>query len=667
MVQQGKQHIHWNDLEWEQFATLLAHDHPRMGLETSTDLGPLTCRMLNLSSARMPRPRAFVNLDAPRAKLLEAYARLRAREAADTAPVAEQAAVQAAPPVAQALPHEDIRIFWDNQEWEDVAEVLHEDNPSANFMHSRDLAALSLAQLNAASAQMGRPRRFYSIVKARPKLLAAYARLRARPPASVAAAAVQPAPVPVSPAPVAPPAAPVQEEGGKVFWDEREWESFAELLDQANPGARFIDSPDLAELTLPQINAVASAMARPRRLTNPERLRPKLLAIYAHLRAKRPMPEPDAAPEVKPEPKRTLSPDARVHRAPPPAEPPSPLKLDEHQRPLPAARVASVEPAPPAPAPAIAWDRSEWLAIATEIDREYPGSNYPGRPHLAGLTSEDVAFAQRVLPFERQIRHVRVASFSSLLPGLQGGFADLRQQRARQAQAEQGAREALARASATRPASEPAPAAAVVPDAAAVAPAVASAPAAAPLPVAMPADAGALVQQLGQLLGPLFSHGLDLLAARLRPMIAELIDQALLAPAPTAPPAAPPEASAPVAPAPALPAATVKEADKAPRLRIGIVGTHNPTYPSELARDFPEIEFKWVASTREAATLRNCNPVICVTKFCSHMLRDSVLKLIPRENFMPIHGGLSDMRRVIGSLVKSTARLEHSRYPAPVN
>jgi hypothetical protein len=264
----------------------------------------------------------------------------------------------------------------------------------------------------------------------------------------------------------------------------------------------------------------------------------------------------------------------------------------------------------------------------------YPGANYPNREHLSGLTSEDVAFAQRILPLERQIRHVKVASFSTLVPALKEAFEDLKRQR-RSAELEQGvvaeaerhAKNALDKAAAARqvrPAPAPAPAPAVVPEPA-------------PTPTTAGPREAVLTSAVSTVLG--------MLADYLRPMIAELIEQALNAPPAAVPPA--PETAQAAMPTP-TPATVAKPRGR--RIRIGIVGNRN-SYASDLQRDFPTVDFTCIDSLKCVDSIKNCERVLVLTKFISHKLDGQVKRSIEPTRYTPVHGCLTDIRRVITGLL----------------
>lgn len=525
-------------------------------------------------------------------------------------------------------------VHWDDDEWEEFAAMLDRDNPDHGYMYSTNLAMLTCPILTSAGAKMRRPRQFFNLAGPRAKLIEAYARLREKK-------GVRGLPLSTS-------QPDAEEDEHRTRWVSSEWDDFAKVLHEDNPRDGFMDSPDLANLTIRQLNNAAAHMTRPRHFSSMGHAPKKLLEAYARLREK-----PTGS-----KPEQDTTPATGIRRAPPPSAPPSPLKLDEVGRPLAIQAEQRTKPAPASsPFAAVAWDRSEWLVVATEIDRMYPQSRYPEREHLTGLTTEDVAFAQRLLPHERQSRFIKVATFSTLVPALKEAFEDLRRQR-RTTEMEHGVV-----AEAERQAKHVLTKAAIPPQTQSPAKPELPAPAAIPEAVAAPAQADPLQAALTLLL----DHALGLLSVRLRPMIAELIDQALLAPAPApATAAAPtvPPASTPAAPEAATPAVKVDKVDKVSRMRIGIVGSRNRAYVNELARDFPAIDFRWIDNVKEVDTIKNCNPVIVVTKFCSHTLRDQVLAKITKDQYIPIMGTLSDIRRTITGLLNGERASASHSVPA---
>jgi hypothetical protein len=510
----------------------------------------------------------------------------------------------------------EVHITWKDEEWERFATLLDRAAPRANYMHSVDLATLTIRELNDAGARMDRPREFRAVYQARPKILQAFARLRRK----AAGLSSRPdLPAHVTTAIAGPAAAPGEDR--IVRWDDQEWEEFAALLHAATPQANYLHSIDLATMTIRELNDAGAKMRRPRAgFASVSMSRAKLLAAFARLREK--------ASSSNEQPAATgAGPVGTVRRAPPPSAPPSPLKLDANSRPIASAPADRQQDKPAADLFAtVAWDRREWLAIATEIDRMYPGSDYTHRDHLAGLTSEDVAFAQRVLPVERQNRHIKVASFCTLRAQLLQGFNDLKEQRRLQAEAE---------AQAARQAQE---------DAERQAKAALSKAAGAPQQQAAPVA----INPYEAAFAPLVDLMLGMLVDRMRPMVADAINQALNAPAPAAVPA---EAQ-PTPPAAQAPIQVDAPGREKPLLRIGVFGSEI-NYAAQLAPHFRNCEFIFVScdNSNQTESLKNCDYVFVLTKFINHPAMHRVKKLIDSNKFKPVHGSVSDMRRVLTGLL----------------
>lgn len=510
------------------------------------------------------------------------------------------------------------KVFWSEQEWEQFAELLHKDNPGKGFLNAPHLSLLTKEMLNRSGAKMPRPRDFTNPTRHHGKLLAAFSRLRERLPETRTESITNTQ----KSAPRSLQAEPAGQSEG-VRWDAAEWEEFAALLHAAMPQRDYLHSPDLATMSVRELNEAGAKVSRPRtKFAAVSLSRAKLLAAYARLRDKLPASGENIGDAE-------TAPTSTARRAPPPAEPPSPLKLDANGRPL---AIAPAEQAQGRPAAdlfaVVAWDRREWLAIAAEIDRMYPGSGYSHREHLAGLTSEDVAFAQRVLPVERQNRHIKVASFCTLRAQLQHGFRDLKEQRRQQAEAEaQAQTERQAQQDAERHAQE------------------ALAKASAPPASVNPYEAA---------FAPLMDLIVGMLVERVRPMLADAITQALNAPA---------AASAVEQPSPPAPAAAIQKPSiprEKPLLRIGVLGSEI-NYAQRIAHEFPSIEFVFVScdDPRQMESLRGCDYVYVLTKFVNHSETNRVKKMVGTDKFKPVHGAASDLRRLL------TGMLNTQPTPAP--
>lgn len=415
----------------------------------------------------------------------------------------------------------------------------------------------------------------------------------------------------------------------RTQWKDAEWNDFALMLDEMFPDQAFMQSPDLLHITARHLNAAGALMTRPRHFVALATARDKLLEAFARLRAQG--AQGAAADSGKQQESaatataaNTSMPDEghRFHRAPPPAEPPSPLKLGPNGE-VPRERVAKPEldgTAADKLFEAVAWTREEWLAIATEIHRANPVANYPQRGNVAGLDTEDVALAQHVLPPERQIRHLKVVSFSQLRPQLLEAFGDLKKLHD------------LAKAALPKPTAAP------VPKSWGMMPAV---PEARPAPVAAPGP----VNPYEAAFAPLVDLLLDRLVDRLRPVLAELVGQQQ------------PARAQPIQVA----AAPARAADDKPRkMHIGVIGNRN-TYQDELEREFPHLRITCIDTHREVDSLKACDKIFVMTKFVKHttmgkLKHDKTLNAI----YTMVNGGLTDLRRVIGGVFPPPPPPDHA-------
>jgi hypothetical protein len=391
----------------------------------------------------------------------------------------------------------------------------------------------------------------------------------------------------------------------RTHWNDEEWNDFALMLDELFPDQKFMHSADLLHITAKHLNTAGALMKRPRHFVALTATREKLVEIFAELRKQ------EGTQEKKAEGSTAASAAAdghRFHRAPPPAEPPSPLKIGPHGE-VPRERVAKPEPETingDKLFETMAWTRAEWLAIATEIHRANPIANYPQRGNVAGLDTEDVALAQRVLPLERQIRHLKVVSFSQLRTQLEEAFGDLKKLHDL---AKAGARTATTIPTTPQLAAKPP---------VQLAPAPATPQPAAPV---NPYEA-------------VFAPLVDLFIAKLRPVIAELLSQqqatAKAIQIPTAQPA--------------------RSEDKPRKLHIGVIGNRN-TYQDDLVREFPHLRITCIDTDREIESVKSCEKIFVMTKFVPHttmgkLKHDKVMS----EHYTMVNGGLSDLKRVIRGL-----------------
>lgn len=322
------------------------------------------------------------------------------------------------------------RIFWGDEEYLALARGLIEEYPSAHYEQARteeDLyaAGFGMAELRWVMQRKLPPemqRDLKHLQYTRPALLSALAVLRGDPvarPFSRRNAGVE--------IERSAPSQAGKEEGraGQVHvrWTDAEWDDFARRLALKEP--RLLDNLDY--LSIRHLNEVGALMGRPRAFNAVGLAKKGLEPALARLKAAGGLrfvraPSPDAAPASidRPIMDRTVS-DAEMQK-----------KADE---------VLNRK---------IVWSRSEWLDLARELDRMFPIHKYADRVHnggdLTGLDSQDVAFAQqKVLPFERQRRHLKVVSFSQMRPMLLQAFRDLHAEKASEAAraAEEARREEL--------------------------------------------------------------------------------------------------------------------------------------------------------------------------------------------------------------------------------
>lgn len=157
-----------------------------------------------------------------------------------------------------SLPHNRERhVHWNEEEWRKFAYNLHSTYPHCDFLHSQDMAGLTVAMLQNAVKGMppDRVRQFYTTTNVKPKLSDAFARaLKDHDPLFVPWKAADTTNV------VALPAATVAEaqrrqhrrqEGPqqKIRWDKNEWQLLAAELQRMYPARNFYEADVLAKLT----------------------------------------------------------------------------------------------------------------------------------------------------------------------------------------------------------------------------------------------------------------------------------------------------------------------------------------------------------------------------------------------------------------------------------
>jgi hypothetical protein len=508
------------------------------------------------------------------------------------------------------------RVYWSEEEYLALARALI--GQVAEFANARtehDLNALGLGMSlfkstmeQALAPERRRDLRHLRGVRA--PLVAAFGALRgerAMTPRKVAVAVSKP------------PAEP-------VHWTEREWEQFATKVAALQPE---LDRTTLAGLSLRALNAAGAAMGRRREFRALGLARKGLLPAFARL----------AAP-------------ARFQRAPAPAEPvlyvkPEAPAAEAEEA---AAPEAGPDAAPGAPAAdakpnlwaRITWSRDEWLVVAAELHRMFPAQNYPAREQLVGINSQDVAFAQRVLPLARQRRALKLVSMTQMRPQLQQAFRTL------------AAHLAADAAHAAEAAAAPAPPVA----GAAPAPAAEAAPAA--FPTYIPSEPGAAPDPYRAAFAPLVAllAGAvgDQVVDRLKPLITQLLAEALGAPAAGALGAG----QATLAPA-SLAASAVAGPAPAPERRaaprkpsVGVFTNRLDPWRQELPVAFPGIEFTVIDTPKKIDAIARCDKVVAMTRFVGHAGFDKA-KRAGGERFVPCDGAMTELKRLIGLLVTSGA------------
>ena len=396
-------------------------------------------------------------------------------------------------------------------------------------------------------------------------------------------------------------AAPVKNNRGRVAgtvhisWSPFEWETFATMLDTRNPSLSLLTSPDLAGISIRMLCDVGASVTRPRSFAALGAPRIRLLEAFSRLRT------------------------AKFKRAPAPASPLSALDgaiAGSHPRTLKSLAIVDTADSIAIGISIADWTRDEWLIVVTELHRAFPVANYPQRArdigaHLVGIDAEDVAFAQRVLPFARQVRHLRAVSFSTLRTRLVSAFCDLRNR---------------------------------LSSAAAIAPAmVVEAPAvlmAAPIVASLPMPIPAAISEWDAAVAPLAALLARSMVDALRPMLAQLLREVL--PPVSAPPSTP-----------AVIAKAVPEAIKIRRPSIGVFGNRSAD-KFELDSAFPGIEFHCIVSNKQLNSIKNCDKVVVMTSWVGHAAVSKVKSAVG-DRFVSVEGPLGALKRQIMLWISSGA------------
>lgn len=634
----------WTAIELDQLAQALLQRHPGRNLERATE--PYQVNLTDveitvvahavISPARMSlRP----PLDALKRDLAAAFKRLASKGSAVPG-TAATASEQGAQGKQAQLPQVSLgpqKIFWTADEYLALGRHLQRDYPKAMEGHLPGLSIGDLSRAVQAVLPLNRRRRIANEAHITSFTRRLHDAISGRPiwtaDQFVASGVLQPEPEA---------AKEDHRTGPRVKWSLDEWDALVRILHDLEP--ELEDNPD--RLTLSRLNQAAGMMARPRKFFQASSPRKFLDDARARIsmgpfrRAPAPI-DPDQPPIVATLPERTPLPNPAI-----PAD-----KL-----------FSKVE-----------WTREEWAAIARELHRLFPVMNYPRRGNLVGLDIHDVAFAQeKVLPLDRQRRHLKVASFSTVRAQLERAFADLNEEL--NAAAAPAASVPVATPAAA-PLAAPAPAVAVAPPAPLpVVPSEPAPPATGPIDPYRAAFAplvSLLASEVSNQLRPMLAAEV---ANHLRPMLTQFINEAVAiavaAQAPATPPAAPaeaPKAPAEAASAPATPQASCvpitsaknygpdkPREDKPKRLTVGVLVNRASQYRAELEREFPQIDIKIgdVTMNNAAVSLANVDKAVCMTRFVDHVASRN-LKKLAGDRYVDCNGGLSELKRIIGMWLKS--------------
>lgn len=598
-----------------------------------------------------------------------------------------------------SAPAEITKIRWSYDEYVLLAQALIACYPKRNYAAAVLLADLDFERgefdrVQKRALPKARQRVMQSLDTARRSIFQVLANMRAD-----AASAAPPAPEPAAAPQSVPDPAPLSRQAS-ISWDAQEWKLFAFKLHSMAPDLHLLNSTDLDGLTTTLMNKAALVMAagRQRSFAAIAVARTRLLEVYREARAVRdPLFYPKLELPQPPKPMLTarqermfkrapgpvldVTPEfvVNAHRPPPPAqvqltalEAPAPslhqAELDRVERtsPAPSAAALTLVASSPQPAPAespagtprsnIVWTREEWLLLAAELDRMFPLCHYPDSADLHGMTSPEVARAQQVLREDRRRPSLKVVTFKAMLrPHLLSAFRDLKNRLASAA-----AQEAAPPAAAPRVAlAPPAPVVSAPAPYTPPAPAVMAPPN--PYEIAFKPMMDMFAQQMA-----------TQLAAQLQPLQAQIAAlQASLARHEAAP-ASPfgaifqPDKARPAMAARLVPAAEVIEAapapsgprmvrpSEAPRQRmphIGVIGNRN-AYHADLAQEFPGIRFTCIDNGKLMDSVKNCDRVIGMIKWSNHP-QIAKAKKAAGERFVPIDGGLSELKRTISIWIAS--------------
>lgn len=479
----------------------------------------------------------------------------------------------------------------------------------------------------------------------------------------------------------------------RVTWSDAEWKLFALTLHTLAPDLHFLNSTDLDGLTTTLMNKAAQIMpaGRQRLLAALEVPRARLLDIYRIARAERdPLFYPPQVLPQAPKMQLTARQERMFKRAPGPVLDVTPAPAPDVQAPavavpvapatdpvpaaltllpsVPASAAAAAAPNRPAGRANVIWTRDEWLLVAAELHRMFPVCHYPDSPDLRGMTSSEVARAQLVLREDRQRQHLKVVSFKSMLRApLLSAYLDLKNRLASAAAQDGPAPVAVSAPPADAVAALPPPPPYTPP------PAVLAAMPVNPYEAAFAPLMGLFAQQVAAQIAPLHAQiaALQASVARLSAVPAPADAPAPFGaifhpdkPRPAMLPRLVPAAE--VAPVAAAPAPRVVQPAAPPRQRIphiGVVGNRN-AYHADLAQEFPGIRFTCIDNAKLMDSVRNCDRVIGMIKWSNHPQIAKAKKAVG-ERFVPIEGGLSDLKRTISIWIASGVFAGLTGAPAP--
>jgi hypothetical protein len=622
--------IFWSDKEYDMVAAMLIKKYPRRPYARATKEADLVMSAEELRTTikdALPIER-YRHIREPwkiKAPLLQAIFRLREQNVLPALPV--RAPKKTTTPTTY--------VTWNATEWADFAVKVHALAPQHDFMRSATLGGLTLAHVNEAGAAMpeGRRRTFASLIGVRQNLRTAYGKLLKRHGQDYLKIDLSAEDIRMleSRGETVPKEAHKRPGGGQVRWTDAEWEALATALVERDPA--YLTDAALNCLATSAIMTAQEALPADRRrsygsISVFKFVKPPLAAALARIKARAEGVDESALPAI---PARTYGTDSNK----------------------------------------IFWNKDEWLAVARELCRLDPHTDYLKPEALEGIDGVALQQAQRVLPAERQrplINHP-----SKFRAYLESAFNRIRQDLRYQAPTTEPVVEAAAPAPAPEPVVHVAPSAPVVAAVAAAAPApapVAAVPAANPWEAACRPLVDVLAKELGAGLAAALAPALtQAIAASLMPVIdaaVEKMAEKLKPPrdfpflAPQRPAADKPQEAQP-APAPGPVAKKVAEVVKPV---IGVVGPL-PAQQRVLEAAYPEIDLRFVEKNgngNAATALQSCTRVIGMTSFMNHPT-DGSLRRFFGERYCRVTGGVSAIKHQIDVWIKTGVIHERRAIP----